>query len=100
MMYFQKFTNDNCIVFAKIKLSFLHLHSNIFTMGARFLIRNFFEKKDVLFFDVTGSKDGPMADQIKHFTIQIGKIFIETNTSKHNRILIPSDSFLFEPNST
>ena len=46
-------------------------------VGKTFLIRNFFEKKDVLFFDVTGSKDGPMADQIKHFTIQIGKIFYQ-----------------------
>lgn len=44
-------------------------------VGKTFLIRNFFEQEEVIFFDVTGSKDGPMRDQVKHFIIQIGKIF-------------------------
>ena len=44
-------------------------------IGKTFLIRSFFEGKDAIFFDVTGSKDGTLAEQLKHFTQQVGKIF-------------------------
>jgi len=44
-------------------------------VGKTFLIRKFFEKKNVIFFDVTGAKDMALKGQIKHFTHQIGKIF-------------------------
>lgn len=44
-------------------------------IGKTFLIRSFFQKEKVIFFDVTGSKDGPMVDQIRHFIVQIGKVF-------------------------
>lgn len=44
-------------------------------VGKTFLIRQFFEKKDVIFFDVTGAKNVSMSLQIKHFTQQIGRIF-------------------------
>ena len=37
-------------------------------VGKTFLIKTFFENKDVVFFNVTGSKDAPMKEQIKHFT--------------------------------
>jgi AAA+ ATPase superfamily predicted ATPase len=44
-------------------------------VGKTFLVRQFFEKKDVIFFDITGEKNAPLKEQIKHFTKQIGKIF-------------------------
>jgi len=45
-------------------------------VGKTFLIRNCFsDKKDVIFFDVTGSKDAPMAEQITNFTDCLGQIF-------------------------
>jgi len=44
-------------------------------IGKTLLIRHFFEKKNVLFFNVTGAKDGTLEEQIKHFTKQIAHIF-------------------------
>lgn len=44
-------------------------------VGKTYLIRQFFEKKKVLFFNVTGSKDGPMAKQLHHFIQQVGNVF-------------------------
>lgn len=44
-------------------------------VGKTFLIRKFFEKKEVIFFDVTGAKEAPLKEQIKHFTKQIGETF-------------------------
>lgn len=44
-------------------------------VGKTFLIRNFFESKKVLFFNVTGAKDGILAEQTRHFTKEIGRIF-------------------------
>lgn len=45
-------------------------------IGKTFIIRNYFEnKKDITFFDITGSKDAPMIEQITNFTDQLGKIF-------------------------
>lgn len=44
-------------------------------VGKTYLIRHFFSAKDVLFFNVTGSKNGPMLEQINHFTGQISDVF-------------------------
>ena len=44
-------------------------------VGKTFLIRTFFENKNVSFFDVTGEKKAPLKKQIKHFTDQIGRVF-------------------------
>jgi AAA+ ATPase superfamily predicted ATPase len=45
-------------------------------VGKTYLIRQFFKDMDVIFFYVTGSKDGPLAEQIKHFTKQISQVFL------------------------
>ncbi len=44
-------------------------------VGKTYLIRQFFQDQDVVFFNVTGSKDGLMADQIGNFTQQIADVF-------------------------
>lgn len=44
-------------------------------VGKTYLITSFFEQKEVVFFNVTGAKDGTMSEQINHFTKQIGNIF-------------------------
>lgn len=44
-------------------------------IGKTFLIRSFFENKEAIFFDVTGTKNGALSEQIKHFTKRIGEIF-------------------------
>lgn len=44
-------------------------------IGKTYLIRSFFEGEDVIFFNVTGTKDGLLSDQIAHFTKQIGDVF-------------------------
>jgi len=45
-------------------------------IGKTYLIREFFEKKAGIFFNVTGSKDGSYKKQIEHFTQRIGEIFL------------------------
>lgn len=45
-------------------------------VGKTFLIRQFFKEKDAVFFYVTGSKDGSLAEQIIHFTKQISHTFL------------------------
>ncbi len=44
-------------------------------VGKTFLIRQFFQDKDVVFFNVTGSKDGLMHEQINHFTERMAETF-------------------------
>lgn len=44
-------------------------------VGKTFLIRTFFEAQNALFFNVTGAKDGPLNEQIRHFTKEIGRVF-------------------------
>lgn len=44
-------------------------------VGKTYLIRQFFQDQGVVFFNVTGSKDGLMADQIGNFTQQIADVF-------------------------
>lgn len=46
-------------------------------VGKTYLIRNYFERKKAIFFNVTGSKNGSMTEQISHFISQIGKVFYE-----------------------
>lgn len=44
-------------------------------VGKTFLIREFFQDKDVIFFNVTGAKEGSMTVQLKHFISQMAKVF-------------------------
>jgi len=44
-------------------------------IGKTFLIRQFFRGKECVFFNVTGTKDGSLIEQLDHFIIQVGKIF-------------------------
>ena len=44
-------------------------------IGKTFLIREFFQKRKVVFFNSTGSKDGSLKEQIEHFTQEIGRVF-------------------------
>ncbi|RZI45312.1 AAA family ATPase [Candidatus Finniella inopinata] len=44
-------------------------------VGKTFLIRSFFEVEKAIFFNATGSKDGTLSEQIRHFTQEIGRVF-------------------------
>lgn len=44
-------------------------------VGKTFLIREFFKEKDLIFFNSTGSKNAPLAAQIKHFIKVLGDVF-------------------------
>lgn len=44
-------------------------------IGKTFLIREFFQKQKVVFFNSTGSKDGSLKEQIEHFTEEIARVF-------------------------
>ena len=44
-------------------------------IGKTFLIRQFFQGKNIAFFNSTGEKDAPMKTQIAHFTKQISATF-------------------------
>ena len=44
-------------------------------VGKTFLIRNFFKDKKGIFFDVTGTKEASLSEQIEHVTKRIGDIF-------------------------
>lgn len=46
-------------------------------VGKTYLIRKFFENKEAVFFNATGSKNGKMAEQITHFTDQISHVFYD-----------------------
>ena len=46
-------------------------------VGKTFLIRNFFNNKDVIFFNSMGSKDAPLSEQIANFMEQIGTTFYQ-----------------------
>ncbi len=51
-------------------------------VGKTFLIRSFFENKKCLFLNVTGVKDGPLEEQIRHFTKEMGRVFYHGATLK------------------
>jgi len=62
-------------LFESNKPEFLALYGRR-RVGKTYLIRQFFyEKKNTIFFNVTGSKDGSRANQLLHFIQQIGKVF-------------------------
>lgn len=44
-------------------------------IGKTFLIREFFSSQKVLFFNVTGSKDINLQEQVKHFTKELSTVF-------------------------
>lgn len=44
-------------------------------VGKTFLVREFFNNSPCLFFQITGLKNGSMADQIDHFTQEISRLF-------------------------
>jgi len=44
-------------------------------VGKTFLIREFFQNEDAVFFNVTGAKDAPMMEQLKHFMSEQGRVF-------------------------
>lgn len=46
-------------------------------VGKTFLIKRFFEDRDIIFFNVTGSKDGAMREQISHFTKRMAETFYD-----------------------
>lgn len=47
-------------------------------IGKTFLIKNIMrQRKDIIFFHVTGMKDGSFKEQIRHFTDEIGNIFYD-----------------------
>ncbi len=63
-------------LFSSHKPEFLALYGRR-RVGKTYLIRQFFEgKKEAIFFNVTGTKDGPLAQQITHFTKQISQVFL------------------------
>ncbi len=44
-------------------------------VGKTYLIRQFFRDKELVFFNVTGSKEGSKKEQLTHFVEQIGNVF-------------------------
>lgn len=44
-------------------------------VGKTFLIKQFFKDKDVIFFNVTGAKDGAISEQLDHFIQRISETF-------------------------
>ncbi len=61
-------------VYESDKPEFLALYGRR-RVGKTYLVRQFFDKKDVLFFTVTGSKKGSRKEQIKHFIKQMSAAF-------------------------
>jgi AAA+ ATPase superfamily predicted ATPase len=46
-------------------------------IGKTFLIREFFKRQEVIFFNTTGSREGLLAEHIKHFTQEISRVFYQ-----------------------
>lgn len=44
-------------------------------VGKTYLITRFFEKKKVIFFNITGFKDGTLFEQVNRFVKQVGRVF-------------------------
>ena len=63
------------VLFNSTRPEFLALYGRR-RVGKTFLIREFFKNKEAVFFNVTGSKDGTLKEQIEHFIQQIGTIFL------------------------
>ncbi len=61
-------------IYSSDKPEFLALYGRR-RVGKTFLIRQFFEKKEAIFFNVTGAKKGSRLEQLNHFTKQVSKTF-------------------------
>jgi AAA+ ATPase superfamily predicted ATPase len=61
-------------IFHSDKPEFLALYGRR-RVGKTYLIRQFFARKAVIFFNVTGSKNGSRLKQLAHFAQQIGEVF-------------------------
>ena len=59
---------------ASRQAEFLAIHGRR-RVGKTFLIRSFFENKNIIFFDFTGTKNASLRTQISHFTKQISRVF-------------------------
>ena len=44
-------------------------------VGKTFLIKQFFDNKQCLFFKITGTKNAPLNEQIRNFTKEISRVF-------------------------
>jgi AAA+ ATPase superfamily predicted ATPase len=44
-------------------------------VGKTYLVREFFQNKRSIFFNVTGTKDGPLLEQLTHFVDQLSEVF-------------------------
>jgi len=52
-------------------------------VGKTFLIREFFkDQQEVIFFNVTGSKDGKLGEQVENFAQQLGTVFLSSIVPK------------------
>lgn len=55
-------------------------------VGKTFLVREFFKnQKEILFFNVSGTKGGTLKEQIRHFTQQMGMAFYNSAELKVNK---------------
>lgn len=72
-------------LFGSSKPEFLALYGRR-RVGKTYLIRQFFKnKKDAIFFNVTGSKKGSIKEQINHFTDQLGEVFYDGANLKRSK---------------
>jgi AAA+ ATPase superfamily predicted ATPase len=51
-------------------------------IGKTYLIRNFFEAKKCIFFNITGTQNGEYKDQLRHFNQRFGETFLKGLTPK------------------
>ena len=63
-------------VFSSEKPEFIAVYGRR-RIGKTYLIRNFFDQKNCIFFNVTGAKDGSYKDQIVNFNQRLGETFIK-----------------------
>jgi uncharacterized protein len=71
--------DEECVVlkglFESGRPEFLALYGRR-RVGKTFLIREFFANKKVIFFNITGSRNGKLQEQIDHFMQQVGRVFL------------------------
>lgn len=72
-------------------------------VGKTYLVRNFFNKNnEILFFDVAGSKNAPMTEQILNFTTRLGEVFysglkLATENNWHGAFKILTEAIAKQP---
>lgn len=74
-------------IFASPQAEFLALYGRR-RVGKTYLIKSFFEKKNVAFFHVTGIKDGNLSEQISRFTKAISDTFLKGTAIKDEKTWI------------